>query len=51
MPQMAPMNWLSMYLVFSTLFLLMMVISFFQLNYKNNPFKSNKQSIKPSWKW
>nr|AEP27628.1 ATP synthase F0 subunit 8 [Brachytemnus porcatus] len=51
MPQMAPMNWLSLFIFFYTLIIFMIIINFFF--YLPTTAKLIKQSMKnfPSWKW
>nr|AOY40010.1 ATP synthase F0 subunit 8 [Scolytinae sp. BMNH 1040265]AOY40270.1 ATP synthase F0 subunit 8 [Curculionoidea sp. 2 KM-2015] len=56
MPQMAPMNWTSLYLFFTFLFLLMMVMNFYSFLYSPSQIKNmklnNKNSLKYLiWKW
>nr|WGL40295.1 ATP synthase F0 subunit 8 [Dendroctonus valens] len=51
MPQMAPLSWLSMYLYFSILFMMMAIIGYFNFSYL-----AKKNSITPTinkinWKW
>nr|AVC55934.1 ATP synthase F0 subunit 8 [Ips grandicollis] len=54
MPQMAPMNWLSLFIFFSFIFLLAILINYYfnlfshetNLSIKNNQIKTQKY-----WKW
>nr|AYR05109.1 ATP synthase F0 subunit 8 [Cryptorhynchinae sp. 8 ACP-2013] len=52
MPQMAPMNWLTLYFLFSFLFLLMNILNYYNFLYPTN--YSNHLSYKKmkfNWKW
>nr|ARH54315.1 ATP synthase F0 subunit 8 [Curculionidae sp. 6 AH-2016] len=50
MPQMSPLNWLSMYIYFYLLFLLLMIINYYLFLYKPKTHKFKKLS-KINWKW
>nr|AML26060.1 ATP synthase F0 subunit 8 [Staphylinidae sp. BMNH 1274252] len=52
MPQMAPMNWLMLFLMFIIVFLMFNILNFFSFFYtmkKLSHSSNNKKSI--SWKW
>nr|QIV24565.1 ATP synthase F0 subunit 8 [Phaolus metallicus] len=51
MPQMAPLNWLTLLLFFTSIFLVFNMINFFTFNYfvKKTPYKETK--IQYNWKW
>nr|AXS65723.1 ATP synthase F0 subunit 8 [Cucujoidea sp. 23 KM-2017] len=51
MPQMAPLNWLSLFIFFTVIFLIVNSLNYFMFLYtiKNNNFKKN--SPKLNWKW
>nr|ARH55083.1 ATP synthase F0 subunit 8 [Mecinus janthinus] len=51
MPQMMPMNWLELYMYFSSLFMLMITMNFFMLMYKPKSKNYNKIKIFMNWKW
>nr|QAT19786.1 ATP synthase F0 subunit 8 [Curculio sp. SZ-2019]QGA70764.1 ATP synthase F0 subunit 8 [Eucryptorrhynchus scrobiculatus]QGA70765.1 ATP synthase F0 subunit 8 [Eucryptorrhynchus scrobiculatus] len=52
MPQMAPMSWLSMYILFIFMFLLMIILNYFTFLYYPNNKKLNKSfKKKMNWKW
>nr|WNN67213.1 ATP synthase subunit 8 [Colasposoma dauricum] len=52
MPQMAPLNWLSLYIIFISLFVLFMIQNYF---HEIKPFKLinnySKTKKKINWKW
>nr|QWB85834.1 ATP synthase F0 subunit 8 [Dynamostes audax] len=51
MPQMAPLNWLTLFLLFILIFILFNTLNFFSLMYKPT---SSKMKIKipfNNWKW
>nr|AOY39971.1 ATP synthase F0 subunit 8 [Scolytinae sp. BMNH 1040118] len=51
MPQMAPMNWMLLYSLFSVMLLMTMTIMFFQF-LQTSPYTENKKkSIQTNWKW
>nr|WIL79838.1 ATP synthase F0 subunit 8 [Omadius sp.] len=51
MPQMSPLNWISLFISFSIIFIMMNSINYFFLKYNSNlnlkPFKFSKMN----WKW
>nr|QWK41053.1 ATP synthase F0 subunit 8 [Tenomerga trabecula] len=51
MPQMAPMNWLIMFLMFNLYFILFNTLSFFQISYKLKMTKNNFLIKTKSWMW
>nr|YP_009706290.1 ATP synthase F0 subunit 8 [Cyclommatus strigiceps vitalisi]ASF90503.1 ATP synthase F0 subunit 8 [Cyclommatus strigiceps vitalisi] len=51
MPQMAPLNWTSMLIIFTILFLIMNSMNFFSKNKTPLLSKITKLSISKSWKW
>nr|AOY39919.1 ATP synthase F0 subunit 8 [Scolytinae sp. BMNH 1039994] len=53
MPQMAPMNWTSMYVLFSMLFLLTMIMNYFVFLYStdNETHQKKTKSHHQTWKW
>nr|QNP10035.1 ATP synthase F0 subunit 8 [Ochthebius delgadoi] len=53
MPQMAPMNWLVLFITFSMIFLMFNSMNYFSFKYNNlNKNKLfNKKLIKLNWKW
>nr|AXS65302.1 ATP synthase F0 subunit 8 [Eurysternus sp. KM-2017] len=50
MPQMAPINWLSLYMLFCLIFILFNIMNYFMFNYKTKNY-SFKKSLKLNWKW
>nr|AXS66321.1 ATP synthase F0 subunit 8 [Staphylinoidea sp. 3 KM-2017] len=52
MPQMAPMNWLTLFIFFVLIFMLFNSINYFSFLYTPSPFKApeNKKMLM-SWKW
>nr|QXJ41882.1 ATP synthase F0 subunit 8 [Pissodes strobi] len=51
MPQMAPMNWICLYLFFSSIFILILIMSYFSFMYPTKMFKTSSQKLLHSWKW
>nr|AOY39945.1 ATP synthase F0 subunit 8 [Curculionidae sp. BMNH 1040049] len=50
MPQMSPLNWIFLFIFFSSLFMLFSIMNYFTPTYKPSPSKYNKMYIYP-WKW
>nr|AML26249.1 ATP synthase F0 subunit 8 [Leiodidae sp. BMNH 1274323] len=51
MPQMAPLMWVTLFIIFSSIFLLTNMINYFIINY-NIKKKINKMNFKKiNWKW
>nr|UYB77578.1 ATP synthase F0 subunit 8 [Philonthus lomatus] len=51
MPQMAPMNWLTLFIMFTIIFLIFNSMNYFSFKY---PYKSSstiKKTFKINWKW
>nr|QWZ46339.1 ATP synthase F0 subunit 8 [Machla setosa] len=52
MPQMAPLNWLTLFTFFIFLFLMFNVTNYYLFNYKSTPLKTKKPKQNPiNWKW
>nr|YP_010373213.1 ATP synthase F0 subunit 8 [Dicerca corrugata]UPI13487.1 ATP synthase F0 subunit 8 [Dicerca corrugata] len=51
MPQMSPMNWLPLFILFSIIFILFIILNFFNTVYPNPLLKSEKSKININWKW
>nr|QLA74160.1 ATP synthase F0 subunit 8 [Leptomias sp. DX-2020] len=51
MPQMAPMNWVSLYFMFILIFVMFIIVIYFTFMYIPNPPKQLKQKKKMFWKW
>nr|ARH54911.1 ATP synthase F0 subunit 8 [Ceruchus chrysomelinus] len=51
MPQMAPMNWLTLFLVITSTFLVFNSLNFFSFTYSPKHKTTLKKSQKTSWKW
>nr|YP_009995392.1 ATP synthase F0 subunit 8 [Ochthebius himalayae]QNP09808.1 ATP synthase F0 subunit 8 [Ochthebius himalayae] len=53
MPQMAPMNWIMLFFMFSIIFMLFNVMNYFSFKYNNLSPKqlNNPLYHKLSWKW
>nr|QIV24656.1 ATP synthase F0 subunit 8 [Hermerius prionoides] len=51
MPQMAPLNWLTLFALFTLVFMIFNIINYFMFSYKIkfSPFKKSK--ILSNWKW
>nr|AND96671.1 ATP synthase F0 subunit 8 [Eurysternus caribaeus] len=50
MPQMAPINWLSLYILFCLIFILFNILNYFMFNYKIKTYTPKKMK-KINWKW
>nr|UFR82932.1 ATP synthase F0 subunit 8 [Dynastes hercules hercules] len=51
MPQMAPLNWLALFFLFITVFLIFNVINYFTFLYPPKKPSLQKTTKKISWKW
>nr|YP_010309733.1 ATP synthase F0 subunit 8 [Epicauta tenella]UMR54850.1 ATP synthase F0 subunit 8 [Epicauta tenella] len=52
MPQMAPLNWLSLMIYFIVIFMLINSLNFYSFSYGNQNSPSlEKSTIKTNWKW
>nr|QIV24773.1 ATP synthase F0 subunit 8 [Agrianome spinicollis] len=51
MPQMAPLNWLALAIVFSLVFLIFNIMNYFSFSYGTKDVKTTKKEIVTSWKW
>nr|QNJ33284.1 ATP synthase F0 subunit 8 [Hermerius intermedia] len=51
MPQMAPLNWLSLAIMFVLVFLVFNVINYFTISYETKILKTKKEKIFFDWKW
>nr|ALO70789.1 ATP synthase F0 subunit 8 [Ocypus brunnipes] len=51
MPQMAPMNWLTLFIMFTIILLMINCINYFSLLYKNKMTYSYKMDNPINWKW
>nr|AYR05151.1 ATP synthase F0 subunit 8 [Macratriinae sp. 2 ACP-2013] len=51
MPQMAPLNWLTLMIFFIILFLMFNVQNFYSFNYKNEKTSTKQKKIIFNWKW
>nr|YP_009185791.1 ATP synthase F0 subunit 8 [Atrecus affinis]ALO70365.1 ATP synthase F0 subunit 8 [Atrecus affinis] len=52
MPQMAPMNWLMLFLTLTLIFLLFNSMNYYSFKYNNNKIKFLMKNIsKLNWKW
>nr|YP_009441672.1 ATP synthase F0 subunit 8 [Amara communis]AOY39191.1 ATP synthase F0 subunit 8 [Amara communis] len=53
MPQMAPMNWLFLYIMFNMIFLMFNFLNYYMFLIKNtmNTFKNKNITKKLNWKW
>nr|YP_009692283.1 ATP synthase subunit 8 [Anthonomus rubi]QED56503.1 ATP synthase subunit 8 [Anthonomus rubi]QED56516.1 ATP synthase subunit 8 [Anthonomus rubi]QED56528.1 ATP synthase subunit 8 [Anthonomus rubi]QEH58488.1 ATP synthase subunit 8 [Anthonomus rubi] len=51
MPQMAPLNWLSLYLFFFTLFILTIIINYYMFSYQPKISFKAPMKISFNWKW
>nr|YP_010411420.1 ATP synthase F0 subunit 8 [Coraebus cloueti]URN73066.1 ATP synthase F0 subunit 8 [Coraebus cloueti] len=52
MPQMAPLSWTMLYIMFSLTFMMFLVMNFYQMPAPAQPMnKTNKMSMLINWKW
>nr|ARH54042.1 ATP synthase F0 subunit 8 [Abax parallelus] len=53
MPQMAPMNWLTLYFIFTIIFLMFNFLNYYMFVIKNSSIFSNKSNLSKmmNWKW
>nr|QIV24812.1 ATP synthase F0 subunit 8 [Teispes insularis] len=51
MPQMAPLNWLILAILFTLVFLVFNVYNYFSFNYEIKKLKTTKKEIFSNWKW
>nr|ANJ70506.1 ATP synthase F0 subunit 8 [Hygrotus inaequalis] len=54
MPQMAPMNWLMLYMFFSAMFIMFNFMNYYLFLIKSKNIKTNHMKLNPilySWKW
>nr|ALO70574.1 ATP synthase F0 subunit 8 [Eusphalerum torquatum] len=51
MPQMAPMNWLSLFIMMIIILMIFNSMNYFNFLYKPKKIKLNKKSFKNNWKW
>nr|YP_010507425.1 ATP synthase F0 subunit 8 [Distenia punctulatoides]UXG19093.1 ATP synthase F0 subunit 8 [Distenia punctulatoides] len=51
MPQMAPLNWLSLFLLFIMIFILFNIWNFFSFKYIPTKTSLESKTLKFNWKW
>nr|ALO70639.1 ATP synthase F0 subunit 8 [Ischnosoma splendidum] len=51
MPQMAPMNWLSLFIYFSIIFMMFNTLNYFSFLYKPKTFTFKVNKTIFNWKW
>nr|YP_009185843.1 ATP synthase F0 subunit 8 [Gabronthus thermarum]ALO70587.1 ATP synthase F0 subunit 8 [Gabronthus thermarum] len=51
MPQMAPLNWLTLFLMFTFIFLMFNTMNYFSFKYQFKTNTFNKINKKINWKW
>nr|YP_010010508.1 ATP synthase F0 subunit 8 [Callosobruchus maculatus]YP_010876294.1 ATP synthase F0 subunit 8 [Bruchus pisorum]QOH99476.1 ATP synthase F0 subunit 8 [Callosobruchus maculatus]WHE17345.1 ATP synthase F0 subunit 8 [Bruchus pisorum] len=51
MPQMAPLNWLTLMIFFIMIFFMFNIMNFFSFSYPIKKSKLQKKTIKFNWKW
>nr|QIV24760.1 ATP synthase F0 subunit 8 [Pseudoplites inexpectatus] len=51
MPQMAPLNWLILAIVFSLVFLIFNIMNYFSFNYEIKSSKTKMKKALLNWKW
>nr|APX40632.1 ATP synthase F0 subunit 8 [Colaspidema barbarum] len=51
MPQMMPLNWLTLFFYTISIFFLFNMMNYYMFIYKIKSLKTSKKSIKYTWKW
>nr|AYN50364.1 ATP synthase F0 subunit 8 [Litostylus pudens] len=51
MPQMAPINWLSLYFIFIVIFLIFIIINYYSFSYSSKITIPSSKKILLNWKW
>nr|ARH55126.1 ATP synthase F0 subunit 8 [Othius laeviusculus] len=51
MPQMAPMNWLILFIMFIIIFMIFNMMNYFSFKYENKFYSIKKKDNKFNWKW
>nr|YP_003097167.1 ATP synthase F0 subunit 8 [Psacothea hilaris]ACR44356.1 ATP synthase F0 subunit 8 [Psacothea hilaris] len=51
MPQMAPLSWLILFILFISIFFLFNIMNFYSFNYKEKSIKQKKSLLTFNWKW
>nr|QNG56356.1 ATP synthase F0 subunit 8 [Phalacridae gen. sp. MJ-2020] len=51
MPQMAPLSWLLMFIIFSMIFIMFNIMNYYIFLYPTKEKKLNKKMINLIWKW
>nr|ALO76347.1 ATP synthase F0 subunit 8 [Limnius perrisi] len=51
MPQMAPMNWLTLFLTFIMIFLMFNSMNYFMFKYQSKSYDTTTNSFFMNWKW
>uniref|UniRef100_UPI0030E07679 ATP synthase F0 subunit 8 n=1 Tax=Monochamus guttulatus TaxID=2079363 RepID=UPI0030E07679 len=51
MPQMAPLNWLMLFMFFILIFLLFNIMNYYSYNYNIKISKKSKYLLTYNWKW
>nr|ALO76984.1 ATP synthase F0 subunit 8 [Sternolophus sp. STE01] len=51
MPQMAPMNWIFLFIMFAMIFILFNSMNYFSFKYPIKSYKHKKLLKKINWKW
>nr|ARH53704.1 ATP synthase F0 subunit 8 [Anostirus castaneus] len=51
MPQMAPLSWINLFIMFITIFMIMNALNYFSFKYENTTSKTSPKTKKINWKW
>nr|UCU06757.1 ATP synthase F0 subunit 8 [Campsosternus auratus] len=51
MPQMAPLSWINLFMLFITIFMIMNTLNYFSFQYENKSVKSSPKLDSINWKW
>nr|YP_010838218.1 ATP synthase F0 subunit 8 [Sternocampsus coriaceus]WGF20845.1 ATP synthase F0 subunit 8 [Sternocampsus coriaceus] len=51
MPQMAPLSWLNLFIMFIIIFLMLNTLNYFSFNYYPKTSKTTPKLLSTNWKW
>nr|ARH54835.1 ATP synthase F0 subunit 8 [Tropiphorus elevatus] len=51
MPQMAPINWLTLYFMFTSILYIFIILNYYSIIYSSKSTKSTKKMSPLFWKW
>nr|ANJ70350.1 ATP synthase F0 subunit 8 [Berosus affinis] len=50
-PQMAPLNWLFLFMMFAIIFMMFNSLNYFSFNYQAKSYSPSMKTLKINWKW